>query len=264
MSLVNKEFQIDSFENVEDILGKIDQHGLVVRPSFADAEVLMELNQAFDRIQSGEIESEFLEDKGNDTVDVKIIRKHDRPTNQSIQKVVDFFNQKEFREIADAFFSGESYHHCGGIFVTRDKIGSKHEALDLHFDVRPTFKFFLYLTDTTVDNGAFTVVPGSHLQARKIRNRLGDDISYKNRHLSRPNVRPELLVPLEFPAGTLIVFTTELFHKAGIVSSGERRVMRSHSWLKKYDSIGVENEQKLGFLERLRNKIIELKSAFGE
>jgi hypothetical protein len=235
----NGDFHIDSFENVKDILDKLEKHGLVIHPFFADDKVLTELNEAFDRIQSDEIDSEFLENKGNETVDVQIIRKYHAHKDQSIKKVADFFNQKAFHEIANSFFTGESYHFCGDIFVARDKIGSKHEALDLHFDVRPTLKFFLYLTNTTVENGAFTVVPGSHLQTREIRKKLGNEISYKNRHLSRPDALPESLVPLEFPAGTLIVFTTELFHKAGVVTSGERRIMRSHSWLKKYDSMAA-------------------------
>ena len=118
------------------------------------------------------------------------------------------------------------------IYFVKDIVGSKHVANDLHFDVLRAFKFFIYLNDTTIKNGAFACVPGSHIKAIEIRKKYGDKISYDNRELTRELPYTEKdAVPLEGKAGTLIIFDTNVFHRAGIVSDGERWVMRGHSYL---------------------------------
>ena len=102
-------------------------------------------------------------------------------------------------------------------------MGSKHVANDMHFDVTPTFKYFLYLTDTTHENGAFTCVPKTHKITQEIREKEGSNITQKNMAITRQLPFKEAeAIPVEGEAGTLIIFTTETFHKAGIVSKGER------------------------------------------
>jgi len=53
---------------------------------------------------------------------------------------------------------------------------------------------------------------------------------------------------VEGKAGSLIIFDTQTWHKAGIVSSGERRVMRGHTRPK-------EEVVKPNFLRRVLNRI---------
>jgi ectoine hydroxylase-related dioxygenase (phytanoyl-CoA dioxygenase family) len=116
------------------------------------------------------------------------------------------------------------------IFAVKDVVGSKHIANDLHFDVKRSLKFFIYLTNTTADNGAFYCVPGSFKNAADIRLKYGNSISYDNTDLTRdlPFTDSDA-IPIEGKAGTLIVFDTDVFHKAGTVHHGERRVLRGQS-----------------------------------
>ncbi len=132
------------------------------------------------------------------------------------------------------------------IFFVKDVVGSKHVANDLHFDVQPTFKFFIYLNDTTKTNGAFACVPGSHKKADEIRKKLGGKVNYENRELTRELPYTEKdAVSVEGKAGSLIIFDTNVFHRAGTVSEGERWVMRGHTRPSK------ENTQ--GFVSKLRS-----------
>ena len=63
-----------------------------------------------------------------------------------------------------------------------------------------------------------------------IRKRLGPAISYENRHLTRQLPMGESdALSIEGPADTLIIFDTDVFHQAGRMHEGERRVMRAHS-----------------------------------
>ena len=116
------------------------------------------------------------------------------------------------------------------IFLCKDVVGSSHVANELHFDVLRTFKFFLYLTDTNEENGAFRVIPGSHQITHYIRKRLGDQITYENRALTRElPMTPKDTMPVIGEAGTLIIFDSDVFHQAGTMREGVRKVMRAHS-----------------------------------
>jgi hypothetical protein len=103
----------------------------------------------------------------------------------------------------------------------------------LHFDRRRTFKCFVYLVDTTHANGALRLVPGSHSQGAAWRqNHSAGGVPYSE-ILNRPGVDFDAEVPdslsLEEPAGTLIVFDSDILHRGGRVTTGERWVIRTHS-----------------------------------
>jgi ectoine hydroxylase-related dioxygenase (phytanoyl-CoA dioxygenase family) len=140
-----------------------------------------------------------------------------------------FYSENWMQEVSSAFFSGKPPLLNKEVYAMREVPHTEHVAQDLHFDVKPSLKFLLYLTDTTQENGAFSCVPGStsystftRLNAKKI--------SYKNRHATRDHPFSEdMVVPVEGAAGTLIVFTSELWHRAGKVQSGERRALRGHN-----------------------------------
>lgn len=142
---------------------------------------------------------------------------------------VEYFTRPWMQAASDAYW-GEPRILNDNIFVTREIPGTEHLAQRLHFDVQETLKFFLYLNDVTRENGAFSCVPGSIGHTRKVRAESGSELSYENREYSRQHpFAEEEIVPVEGPAGTLIVFTTEVWHRAGLVSSGERHVMRGHT-----------------------------------
>lgn len=92
-------------------------------------------------------------------------------------------------------------------------VGTRHFAQELHFDVTPTLKFFLYLNDINRDNGAFWCVPGSHHDVAKIRKQHENEISYEDRQFTRHPDRDGEAVPIEAPAGSLIVFSTEVLNR---------------------------------------------------
>ena len=105
----------------------------------------------------------------------------DKSKHQSIPDTQAFFNQKWMQQLSDSFWHKQIPINTE-IYVMHELPGTQHNAQDLHFDVKKTLKFFLYLNDVTEANGAFSCVPGSHNEREKIRNKYGNEISYDNRH----------------------------------------------------------------------------------
>lgn len=230
-----KEVYVKDIRNHQEVVDTVNNYGVAIIKDYLVGDDLHALNKEYDEIL-----------KTNDVAGIETIA-YDKgeARNFLIGKVGEgfehtkkvFFND-DFRKIKNLVLDEQSTFNSE-IFVVKDVVGSKHHANDMHFDVVPTFKFFLYLTDTTIENGAFTCVPGSPKKTRAMRSKYGKKINYKNRYISRElDYTEEEVFPVEGKAGTLIIFTTETFHKAGTVSQGERRVMRGHCRYQKDQNSG--------------------------
>lgn len=158
-----------------------------------------------------------------------------RDTNPNLFKS---FDHKWMRELSEKYIGKSNYGD--NVYSTYDFISSKELGRNgwLHFDRHHCLKFFIYLTDTTKESGAFTCAKGS----RKIGEELRKD-AWKNKNYNDVPNRIELDysdlliefpgVPVEAPKGTLIVFDTDTFHKGGEVNEGkERLVVRLHNYFK--------------------------------
>ena len=137
------------------------------------------------------------------------------------------------------------YEHTGAyvrfteIFVQNDYRNDKGVSRNgiLHFDRIPTFKFMLYLTDVEKEDGPLSVIPGTHLDGSYLRTKAteGPNIQYADIKNWPLVDYPELgyseddIVPICGPAGTLIAFDTDVFHRGGLVGDNRSRLMvRSH------------------------------------
>ncbi|MEQ8625576.1 MAG: phytanoyl-CoA dioxygenase family protein [Vicingaceae bacterium] len=223
-----------STEKIDEILTLLKDFGVVILPDFLDSDDLNNLKSEFELLLSSPDDASKKETPYSDGRAIRITKK--KLSKDSYPVTCKTFNSEFMESFKNSYLTVKSTLN-EEIFVVKDVKGSKHIANDMHFDVIPTLKFFIYLTDTTAKNGAFTCVPKSHLETKKIRESADKKISFKNREYTRElNYKEEDVFPIEGPAGTLIIFTSETFHKAGIVSEGERMVMRGHSRLPKYES----------------------------
>lgn len=147
-----------------------------------------------------------------------------------LPKTAEVFGSPFMAEVTDRYL-GKPNLLNHEIYIVKDVVGSDHVAQDLHYDRIPTLKFFIYLKDTTFENGAFSCIPGTHTWTReKERKNRSKDIfpeQYKTRII--PEELATQAIPIEGYAGTLIIFHTDTLHHAGIVQKGERWVMRGHS-----------------------------------
>lgn len=168
-----------------------------------------------------------------------------------------FFKSKNFEDIARLYLE-EPFELNKEVFVVEDVPASEHAAQQLHYDIARTLKFFLYLEDTTAENGAFYCVPGSHKWTVRRREEYSDQIIPGNRSFTRQLTKEYGgAKPVEGKAGTLIIFDTDVFHQAGKVRTGRRRVMRGHTRTireMEEQKIRYENAKQKSFVQRMLDK----------
>lgn len=222
----------EKYTDQAHIAKELQELGVVLLPKFLNEESRLALLEEFEWILNAE-ENKFLkklpmEGGRGASINRALI------DAQFIPRTAACFEDRFMDQVSSAYYGAQQYDLNDTIYVANDMIGTKHIAQDLHFDVVPTLKFFIYLTDTTAENGAFSCIPGSHKITLDIRKKYGRKISYRNRQLTRDiPLTAEDAKPVEAPGGSLIIFTTETFHKAGKVSQGDRKIMRGHTHIKK-------------------------------
>jgi hypothetical protein len=140
------------------------------------------------------------------------------------------FSNRFFDELTQLYFDPSPYLLSEDIFFTHE-VACDVPILPWHFDREQALKFFIYLTDTKKENGAFEYDPGSHREGHFRANyfllkgvpqrQIPNDIPIEELH--HPQV-------IEGAAGDLIIFDPDGFHRGGVVQPGqERMVIRGHS-----------------------------------
>ncbi len=205
----------------------LNDHGVCVIDEYLEADHLEEIQKEFGQFLDSEYEG--VEHTDYSLGECARIYKNKFPVSK-FTVTNEVFYGDFFRDIASRFYS-EKFNLNSEIFAVKDVVGSNHIANDLHYDVIRTLKFFIYLKDTTASNGAFECVPNSHKKTEEYRLKYGSKISFENREITRDLDLDEFEkpIPVEGSAGSLIIFNTDVWHRAGKVTVGERWVMRGHT-----------------------------------
>tara|TARA_R110001592_G_scaffold41439_7_gene135121 strand:+ start:15743 stop:16414 length:672 start_codon:yes stop_codon:yes gene_type:complete len=154
------------------------------------------------------------------------------PKDGAIFKVYD---EKWMRVLHEAY-TGHTNDYGMNVFATHDYKFDGELARNgwLHFDRHWRLKFFIYLTDVDKSSGAFNCSVGSRTLGGQLRTNAWGAKNYEGVKNRIDLDYPELLEkwpcePVEAPAGTLIVFDTDTFHKGGKCDEGkERLIVRLH------------------------------------
>lgn len=224
-----KEFTLDpKSSSLSDIHKMIKENGVAILPNFISKAELELLDTEFEKLvktKSRAIKSFPLE-KGEG---VGITRRKLKAKN--FPSTAEFFDRPFMHAIANEYVH-PSCNLNSKIYVVRDVVGTTTYANDLHFDVQKCLKFFIYLNDVTANNGAFEFAAGTHHWVEDLRRSdRAKEITFENREISRElPYKEEHVISLEGKAGTLFIFDTDMFHRTGTTSMGERKIMRGHTY----------------------------------
>jgi len=231
--MIPKEYYyFDSDSATSELATSIRNYGIAVIQKFVSGQKLNALREeslsilktSLNMHRLGDCEVVKLSvDKVNNIIDGTSIK-------EETSTIKDVFNRNLVKDLSADFF-GNNPHHMGEIFIHHDKIRNDYTN-EWHFDkYAPALKFFIYLTNTTSENGAFNFNIGSHREGhfrQMLQNYQGvfpwDKI---------PNFIPETEVlnptSIEAGEGSLIIFNTNGIHRGGVLGKNkERLVIRGH------------------------------------
>lgn len=221
-------FSLSKTSTSDECIQVLRRWGLMIIPDFVDLGYLTSLEQEFDQIMSSRSSCvKALETTGSDELRCLTRRKIKSGELTATSKL---FSDRFMKTILDAYLGRRNVLN-DRIYVEKRLIGGTDNT-KLHYDHKRQFKFFLYLTDTTEENGALRVVPGSHkfTQEQELGNRkkrilpsLGEPYQFAARWAT------DEILSVEGKKGTMILFDSDVLHSRGHVHHGERKVMRGHS-----------------------------------
>lgn len=224
-----QEFTLDpKTASIKDIVSMIKENGVVILPNFLSRAELNLLENEFEYLvkTKGRGIKNFPLEKGEGVgITRNKFRSKDYPSTS------EFFNRPFMHKIAEKYVHPTAQLNSK-IYVVRDVIGTTTYANDLHFDVQKCLKCFLYLNDVTSNNGAFEFAAKTHKWVEDLRRSdRAKEITFENREISRElPYKEEHVISLEGKAGTLFLFDTDMFHRTGTTSIGERKIMRGHTY----------------------------------
>ena len=220
--------QLKTTSDINEIIKKMDEYGIAIISNFASDETIQTLRKEYDICMTKDAPE--LMDKEYSAGKLTVIN-NNQETASILPDTMRFFNSDFMNKVSTAYYKNKKVLLNHEIYVCKDVKESEHVSQGLHYDRIPTLKFFLYLNDVTARNGAFHCVPGSHKATRKSEKFNRDHQIFpewsETRADSEENLRKEL--PIEGKAGTLIIVHTDVVHRAGKLSEGERHLMRGHT-----------------------------------
>ena len=205
------------------IVEKVKSDGIVVLNRFFNAQQLDILNAEFDALFEAPAEGVHTHHRA-EYLDAKMVdpRKLDAGKFPVLAGLAD--DQVLRRAAEDYFRKPIIYPHK--IFATWSW-GTEDPVPTLpfvaHTDRFHMLKYMIYLHDVTAANGAMAAAPGKHIELAP--QRLAWLQSGKP-YEKRPNIIPQYdnaLVPIEAEAGSILVFDTDVPHKAGKAVPGQER-----------------------------------------
>lgn len=235
--ILKNEMNIADNTSVAKVLQSLNDFGICIIEDFLSLSELKALEQeaykSFELNTSAVYQHSGVKNGRASCLKINELEKQDWLATSSV------FESAFFSQIAEGYFP-EGVIKNKMIYTVEDIKGTVHGAQDFHFDINNSLKFLIYLTDTDANNGAFSCIPGSVFKSKQIRNKYADrvNLSEENKDFARKisrdldyDSKDEYIV--NGARGTLIVFDTDTFHKAGKVSEGKRLVMRSHNYPQK-------------------------------
>jgi len=235
--------------NAQTIADRVRDDGIVVLDRFFSGEKLDHLNREFRDLYAA--------------IGQPGVRTHSRTSHMHALDVTpDKLNRNAFPALATIaddpvlkcaaeIFFGKPIIYPHKLFATWLR-GTEKPVPQLpnipHTDRFQMFKYMVYLHDVSEDGGAMAVAPGRH---KELAERRVAWIRSGKPYQERPNVLGDMddaLKPVEASAGSVLVFDTDMPHRAGHVHLGkERHTLRIDVVCPVY----AGTAGKLGWLDRL-------------
>jgi hypothetical protein len=203
-------------------------YGLVVVNSWATGERLEQLITEHQRVFVGEVAYACDLDYYRPGIGSRAIRVVTKQIHHLLPATYEFLTDAALCEVVATYLGSEaSINHAA--YMTLD-VAHATPVTVLHYDRKQAVKVFLCITAANSACGSPSFVPGSHKHGRTIREaHLASGIQESELPITSGHENLTA-VPMDSPAGSLVIFDTDCLHMGGRVMPGQaRRVLRGHS-----------------------------------
>ena len=222
-----------------EVVDKLRRFGVVVLPNLIEGAALDNMRAEF-RALLDHLELLGQKFQVTDDAENRCVRL-DRATMEVeiAPETAAFYDAPLLAKIAEFYYGHEDFVLNRQIFVHETLPTERPLSGDLHFDVSRMLKFWIYLEDGREDSGAIRMSPGSNLLFGKLREEFSDRLIPKAQICNKVDETAHPAMPIEAPAGSLVIFDTDTAHGAGRVAPGKvRRIVRGHTMETKYVARG--------------------------
>ena len=220
--ILNKKIQSIETMDVKQIL---DKEGICIIENFVENNRISDLKEEFNNMFDNPSEGIHVHVKKDSVISKVVDLKRFKFIQNSIFEEIS--KCKLFKELSKKYLKGD--FTLEKIMLQKTKFVSTEDMLDKklafvpHTDETHFLKFFIYISDVNELNGPLSVLPGSHIKFKKKRKEW---ISMgKNRYDREKIVNQDLskMYPIVGKSGTLIIFDTDVAHRAGLVTENQNR-----------------------------------------
>lgn len=252
------EFTMSNNATPQEVADGVKKYGIVVINNYVEGEVLEDLRKDFEDVYKniGVDDSDTTGyDKMEGVNNVRLSRK--KIANDKYDAIINTFTSDYMDKVARLYLDTEDYDLNANIFVCHhlETKEPRHVLPFLtHYDKAHTLKFFLYLEELDRNNGVMEVTAGTHNKNKAVRE---SEMEIKDKIAEVENVVSENeddLIPVEGRAGTILIFDTDISHRAGHVRPGfERKIIRGHTVTGTIFK-EIESKHNLGFFKKVASK----------
>ncbi len=210
--------------DIDHVVNCLNADGIYMSRGLLGEETVRKLNDEFDLLLAHEFKGVKQSKQRGRGRSFRV--KYKSLENGTLPACREVFFCENFKSIASKYMPSGSRINSDLVGTYDDKYPS---FIFDHFDTLRALKFMIYLLDTNQENGAFCYARGTQIDNAQLRRRhfrFGGSCE----SLPKVLVRGDFVSQESFtgPAGTVIIFDTEGFHRAGKMADGTtRRIIRS-------------------------------------
>ena len=226
--------------NIYEVVSSLKSDGILILDSYFDDDFIDKLKKEYDLILNQKDDPNDKSIYTHVNKDFMFAKAVSLKKPNQIHKfgcLKEITEDKNFYLLNSQYFKKKFYYQK--FFLVNTKYShDKNEYLNKkntyipHTDELHFLKFFIYLQDTNEDNGCFFALPKSQAENKKIRKKWISEGKHRNLRDKEVYQRTEQLLPVIAKKGSVIVFDTDVTHKAGKIKSEKftRNIVRLDSF----------------------------------